>query len=336
MTNAVQNTPVVNNVVSVIAQHRRLLKRLESVQHYLGGIVAGLWLPGIDATFDNPVKKITGRRPVFLTVEVAGEALNFTGAISRLRNDKMVFSPIFAYDVSMPMTPRGGGRVLPANNLVLARRANELLNSLISFGRDVSFGVHTDTQAAVFPEIICDASGTIFEDYTPVLGYRIPNPAKTIKTVTLRKQNPAAKILARHGLETAEGCGPQMLEQLVTEFRAEFVNFSLDVQDIYSALSTPETPFFTITVSFDEAVALEPQAAVNAMRDALPSKYVLDPGYNDLLLAAKHPEKDLRIGRLSALQLFPVETVQSLPDSYAGTVLAPVNWTPKPVINPAE
>jgi hypothetical protein len=336
MTNAVQNTPVVNNVVSVIAQQRRLLKRLESTLHYLDGIVAGLWLPGIDATFDNPVKKITGRRPVFLTVEVAGEKLNFTGAISRLRNDKMVFSPIFAYDVSMPMTSRGGGRVLPANNLVLARRANELLSALSVYGRDVSFGVHTDLQSAIFPEIICDSSGTIFEDYTPVLGYRVANPAKTVKTVTLRRLNPAAKILARHGLETAEGCGPQMLEQLVTEFRAEFSNFSLDVQDIYPALSSPETQFFTITVSFDEAVAFEPQAAVNALRDALPSKYVLDPGYNDLLLAAKHPEKDLRISRFSALQVFPVETVQTLPESYAGTVLAPVNWAPKPVINPAD
>jgi hypothetical protein len=335
MTNAVQSTGV-DNCRSAIAQHYRLLKRLESVRHYLEGVVAGMWLPGIDSTFDSPVRKVTGTRPVFLTVEVAGEALNFTGAISRLRNDKMVFSPIFAYDVSMPMTPRGGGRVLPANNLVLARRANELLGALTVYGRDVSFGVHADLQSAVFPEIICDSRGTIFEDYSPVLGYRVPNPARDISVVPLRKRNPAAKILARHGLETAEGCGQQVLDQLVADFRAEFVGFSLDVNDIYPAFVNPEMLYFTITVSLCEAVILEPQAAVNAMREALPRKYALDPGYNDLLMAAKHPEKDLCISRLSAVQVFPVETVQNLPESYAGTALAPVNWTPKQVINPAE
>ena len=99
MTIAVQeNVSVVNSVRAVCAQQRRLLKRLDTVSHYLGGIVAGLWLPGIDSTFDNPVRKASARRPVFVTLEVLDDGtLNFTGSISRLRDDKFVFTPIFVF-----------------------------------------------------------------------------------------------------------------------------------------------------------------------------------------------------------------------------------------------
>jgi len=36
----------------------------------------------------------------------------------------------------------------------------------------------------------------------------------------------------------------------------------------------------------------------------------------------------LRISRLSAVQLFPMETAYDLPEDYSGTVLTPNNWAP--------
>ena len=303
MTIAVHHPRVVSRGVrSVCAQQLRLLKRLESVQHYLGGIVAGLWLPGIDSTFDDPKKKVTGRRPVFLTLEVADNgSLNFTGAISRLRDDQLVFSPIFSYDVALVYAPRGGGKTLPANNLVLARRANELLSALVAFGRDVSFGTHRELSPAVFPDIVCDANGTIFEDYTPVLGLRVDNPAKAVQTVKLQRYNPASKILARHGREDAKDCPQPQFDQIVAEFRSEFPEVTLELPEILAALSDPSASFFTFTVPFEVALATDPQAAVAAMRAVLPPRYAADAGYHDLLLAAKNTAVELKISRLSAL-----------------------------------
>jgi hypothetical protein len=340
MTTAVQNNvSSFNGVRAVCAQQHRLLQRLASVDHYLGGVVAGMWLPGRDSTFDNPVKKAGGfNRPVFLTLEVADNgSLNFSGAVSRIKNDKFVFSVIFAYDVSMLYTRHGGGRVLPANNIVLARRANDLLNALISFGRDVSFGVQRELSPALFPRIICDSNGVIFEDYTPVLGLELPNPAADVAYVNVSRKNPAAKILARHGLDAIDACDATQREQVIGEFCAEFSDVQVDAATAAAALSSPHTPSFSVSLPLETAVHVAPQDVVDALRLLVLPKYRVDAGYADLLRAAKNPQQKLKISRLSSIQLFPVETVQDLPESYAGAVLAPVDWAPAPsVVRPGD
>ena len=337
MTIAVQQRDTQSQVYSACSQQQRLLRRFESVSHYLGGVVAGMWLPGIDSTFDSPVRRIGGRRPVFLTLEVSDSgSLNFTGAISRFRSDKFVFSPIFAYDVSMPFTRRGGGRVLPANNLILARRANDLLAALISYGRDMAYGVHATLSPPSFPKVICDSSGTLFEDYSPVLGLALPNPARDLASVPVSRPNPTAKILAQHGLETIAGCDPAQLSQIMAEFRAHFPEFEINARDVGTALARPENGF-SFSVPFDTALAHAPQETVNAMRLAISPRYRSDAGYTDLMLAAKNPSDRLYISRLSAIQIFTVDDVQDLPEEYGGTVLAPIDWVPpEPKIAPVD
>lgn len=322
------NTGTAQKVTAVIAQQRRLLKRWENVSHYLDGVLTGMYLPGIDHTFDNPVRRITGRRPPLLTLE--GAALNFTGAISRPQNNKLVYTPIFSYDLMMPYTPRGGGRVLPANNVVLARRANELLAALVAFGVRVSFGVHENLPVFKFPEVVRNEHGKIVaEDYSGVLGFEVENPAKSIETVAVRRTNPAAKILARHGIEFPMSVGSVELDNLVSELRAECGGAEIDWAAAVDALLF-QRDHLAFSLPFDEAVVSAPDAVVAAMRAALPPKYQWEASFNDLLLAAKNPSQPVRISRLSAVQLFPVETVQEMPENYAGTVLSPIDWSPPP------
>lgn len=320
------NTGTAQKVTAVIAQQRRLLTRWENVSHYLAGVCAGMYLPGIDQTFDNPVRRITGRRPPLLTLE--GETLQFTGAISRLHNNKLVYTPIFSYDLTMPFTPRGGGRVLPANNVVLARRANELLAGLVAYGQRISFGMHENLPVFKFPTTARNSAGKIVaEDYSAVLGLELENPAKTLATVTARKPNPAAKILARHGIEFPMSVGTAELDSLVAEFRAEFGGVEIDWSCAVDALLF-QRDYCTFTLPLDEAVVTAPEAVAAAMRSALPPKYQWEASLNDLLTAAKNPQQPLRISRLSAVQLFPIESAQDMPDDYAGTVVLPVDLSP--------
>jgi len=320
------NTGTAQKVTAVIAQQRRLLKRWENVSHYLAGVCAGMYLPGIDQTFDNPVRRITGRRPLLLTLE--GETLNFTGAISRVQNNKLVYTPIFSYDLTMPFTPRGGGRSLPANNIVLARRANELLSRLVAFGQRVSFGVHEDLPAFNFPTVARNEHGKIVaEDYSSVLGLELDNPATALDTITVRKLNPAAKILARHGIEFPMSVGTMELENLVGEFRAEFGGVEIDWAAAVDALLF-QREYCVFSMLLDDAITAAPDAVVSAMRSGMPPKYQWEASFNDLLTAAKNPRQALRISRLSAVQLFPVETVQEMPEDYAGAALSSIDWLP--------
>lgn len=322
------DTIVSDKVASIIAQQRRLLKRFDDVSHYLVGVTAGLYMPGIDQTFDNPIKSLSGhRRPPLLTLEVKDDGLIFTGAISRLRNDKLVYSVIFSYDVSLVYTPRGGGRTLPANNVVLARRANELLGALSAYGRRASFGMHEELEPLRFPRVVVEDGRVVAEDYTPVLGFETDNPTKTIETVSVRRPNPADKILARRGIEYPLGVGQPELEEMVGEFRAEFPEVEIGWTEAVEALLFRRS-HFTFPMPLADAAAYAPEAVVAAMRAELPKKHRWEASFNDLVTAAKNPQDPLRISRLSALQLFPVETAQDLPDYYGGTVLTPNNWAP--------
>lgn len=321
-----------NNAVSgVLAQQRRLLGRLEDVRHYLCGVGAAMYLPGRGCTFDNPVRKIVRqRRPVLLTVEVTDDALLFTGAISRPKAGSLVYSPIFTYDISMLYTPRGGGKVLGANNVVLAKRANDLLGALAAYGRRVSFNMHEDLPPLVFPTVVRDRNWIVAEDYSSVLGYEVDNPIGDIETVSVRAPNPAAKILARHGIDFPLAVGSAELDDLVGEFQAEFAA-TPELEISFAAAAEAllfQKPYIFLEVPTKIALEFAPQTVVAAMRAALPQKFQMEAAYADLLSAAKNPLQSIRVRRLSALQLFPIETAHDMPTDYAGTVLSRVDWAP--------
>lgn len=322
------DSQVSEKVASIIAQQRRLLKRFDDVSHYLTGVSAGLYLPGIDQTFDNPVKPLGKlRRPPLLTLEVKDDSLTFTGAISRPRNGKLAYSVIFSYDISLVYSPRGGGKTLPANNIVLARRANELLSAVVAYGRRVSFDMHEELQPIRFPTAIREDGRIVAEDYSCVLGFEADNPASRIDVVDVRLPNPAEKILARRGIDYPLGVDQPELEDMVVEFKAAVPDFDVEWSAAVEALLFRK-PYFSVKLPRDEATLYAPEAVVLAMRAELPAKYRWEASFNDLLLAAKNPTNPLQISRLSAVQLFPTETAYDLPEDYSGTVLTPNNWAP--------
>lgn len=316
-------------VSTLITEHRKLLRRFNRVSHYVSGVCAGLYLPGVQHTFDVPLRKINGQRPVFVTLEASLTGLSLVGAISRWRAGKLRWQSIFNYDLSIPMTSRGGGRVLSAKNVVIARRGIELLSALVDFAEQVEKNTAEELSPALFPTIVYRHGKLIGEDYSPVLGFEIPNPAVGLEIVMAKRYSAADKVLSRRGLERLEDVPEEMWPVLMAEFRAEYPGLSIAGEVVLEALKT-KNAFVFIPLPADEALAIDPDAVVQAMRDKLPGRFRYEASYKDVLLAAANPSKPMRISRLSALQLFPVETAQDLPDGYAGSVLSPVKMLAYP------
>ena len=332
----VQQDTGVDRVYALMAQQRRLLEKLESVLHYLGGVCVGQWLPGSNRTFDEPVKKVnlTGSRPCFVVCEVQDDGrLSFTGSIPRAFDCRraMRFSTAFAYDITMPFARRGGpaGLSLPANNVVLAGRAVAFLQRLLGVGRAIGFNTDAGISQPRFPLPVFNRRGVVVEeDYTPVLGLEIENPTAGIRSVPIRLPNPTSAILARRGLNDVTDSNYQTLLELVAEFRAAFPGYDIPPDTIANAFNSSPA-YFEFQAEFETALTLSPLSVVGAVRAALPLKYMLDASYSDLLRAAHHPDQPVRISRLSAMQVFSADEAQELPAGYCGNVLAPVNWAPR-------
>jgi hypothetical protein len=188
--------------------------------------------------------------------------------------------------------------------------------------------MHENLSTFNFPTPVRNERGNIVaEDYSGVLGFELDNPAKNLGTVAIRKVNPAAKLLARHGVEFPMSLSATELEELVVEFRAEFGGVEIEWAAVVDALLF-QRDYCSFGLPLDEAIVGSPESVVGAMRAALPPKYQWEASFNDLLLAARNPEQPVRISRLSAVQVFPVETIYDMPEDYAGTVLSPVDWAP--------
>lgn len=314
-----------NQVAVIITAHRKLLRQYNRISYYVTGLAAGLYLPGVNQTFDVPTRKITGKRPVFVTLEATPNGLMLVGAISRLRAGKMHWQTIFDYDLSIPMSPRGGGRVLSAKNIVVARRGLELLATLVDYAHAVARNEAGELQPAIFPEIVHRNGRIVAEDYSPVLGFSVPNPAADMGEVTVRRFNVAGKVLARRGVNALEELPEELWPVVMAEFRAEYPDVSLDAAIVLDALRT-QSEWIHFPMLMEDALAVAPESVVQAIREALSGRFKFEASHKDVLVAAANPRQPLRISRLSAVQLFPVESVQELPEGYTGSVLATVKF----------
>jgi hypothetical protein len=313
-------------VAGVIGAHRRVVKRLADVQHYLGGICAGMYLPGRGQNFINPVRPLSAAsRPVFVTLEVTPELeFRFSGAIARRRRDKMVWAPIFSYDALAPMAASGIGRGVPAANIVLARRCVELLTELAGYGRRVSFNMAEALEPACFPSVVREPNGFITgEDYSAVLGLRVDNPAFSLagNDIQVNLPNPAEKILTRMGVEFPLGMPSHDLEEAVASLRADIPEgISLSWSDAVEALLF-RRPYISVAVPYAAALQMVPDQVVASLRKQLPAGIKMEATYSDIHAAALDPAAELSLSRLSRIQLFDSESLADMPDDYAGNVL---------------
>ena len=315
---------------------RKLLKRYNALNYYVTGCAAGLYLPGVGETFDVPIRKVlvTVTRPVFVVLESKPDCLILSGAISRPAGNNLQWRTIFDYDFTIPMTSRGGGHVLSAKNAVIARVGLELLRSLLQYAEAVKENTAGELAPAVFPTILRRDDGNVVgECYKPVLGLPVENPAASIEEVTARRYNAAGKVLARRGAVRLSEIPEEQWPIVMAEFRAEYPDVSLPADVVLEALQDQQD-WIHFPLPLDEALSVSPDAVVQTMRENLCNRFRYEASHKDVLLAASNPQDALRISRLSAIQVFPVETAQELPEWYTGAVLPDVKMISPTAIVP--
>lgn len=181
----------------------------------------------------------------------------------------------------------------------------------------------------------------LVEDFSPVLGVRERNPAKDIKTIEIRLvNNPAGKILARHGIENPETVSSDVFDQLSAEFTAEVNSVfqqpvTLTESVICEALLEPTKPV-PVTMSLEQAIAEgQGHAVANAMRQVSNKRINKEATESELLAAARDITQPLVLNRLSTVQVNTVSAWQELPPQYSGSILAPIDWVPRHALNAA-
>lgn len=320
-----------SRAAAVIRQQRKLLSRFNTVMQYLDGVGAAMWLPGVGQTFEPPVRATQGFaargvRPVLLTLEVRDDVLALTGAVSRLRNGKMHYERIFDYDFNLVMRPRGGKRVLPANNCVLARRANELLAALVNCGRDIAGGSNPEIARLQFPDLRRDANrggSIVAEDYSALLGMEIANPLAETDGLEMTVENPAARVFARAGLsrEDFERVDQGTVDGIIAEFRGMIgaqVSAHVADEDVCAAFVAPHLPL-CVRMAVTDALDVDENAVATLMRNMLPFKWRAVATRAELLRAARDMTPHMKLMRLSKVQLFDAYLSTELPEGFSGT-----------------
>lgn len=382
------------NQVDLVNQQVSELKRFSKVAHVLRGVVGLLWLPGLQSRFDGPRRvaqpprsdRGPAARPIAVTMEVTpASGLTLAGAISRPRDEKLVYSTIFRYEFTQPMVRGATGEVLSPDNAVLARRALGLLRSLVRFGERRLFqprsaylnparhpvflvpfidgqekidedklerftkGMHPHlvesyrerlreemcdrltlpgsalVNAAIVPdaaiaEVLNRQDG--YEDFAPVLGVPHWNPVEGLHEMP----NPAAVLLAQHGVQDLEAVSPETLDALAADFRGAVpLGERLLDDEIYDALVNPKAP---VRCAAGVAGLDERRVAMAMRRAAHGTRAAWEATDEDFLRAARWPNEPLYLSRLSVTQLVEAEELMQLPAPYAGHFLPPLDWQP--------
>jgi len=182
-----------------------------------------------------------------------------------------------------------------------------------------------DDAKAVSTAVKHDAA---IEDFSPVLGDLDRNPFGSVGDITVSLPNPAGKILARHGLETAEGMPQWIVDDILRGMYAELGDIQPAEDEMCDALISPDQ---TLEVTIDIKTAIEkmPSAAASFLRAQAPKRAQREATDEELFTAAMFPDKPLVLSRLSAIQVSRASEWQNTPLPYRGELLAPVEFVPK-------
>lgn len=182
-----------------------------------------------------------------------------------------------------------------------------------------------DAKAAAAAAVKHDAA---IEDFSPVLGDLDRNPFGSVSDIKVSLPNPAGKILARHGLETAEGMPQWILDDILRGMYAEVGDLKPSESEMCDALLSPEQ-LLEVTIDIKTAIEKMPAAAANYLRWQAPKRAQREATDEELFTAALFPDKPLVLSRLSAIQVSLAADWQNTPFPYRGELLAPVEFVPK-------
>jgi len=166
------------------------------------------------------------------------------------------------------------------------------------------------------------------EDFSPVLGDMDRNPFGTVRDITVSLPNPAGKILARNGLDSAEGMPQFVVDDLLREMYAELGELKPAEDEMCDALISPDQPL-EVKIDIKTAIEQMPSAAANYLRFHASKRAQREATDEELFTAAMFPAKPLVLSRLSAIQVNWAAEWQNTPFPYRGELLAPVEFVPK-------
>ena len=186
--------------------------------------------------------------------------------------------------------------------------------------------------ASILPDsVLADgiSNNLVVEDYSPVLGaVDRPLELSLADDVEIDVPNPAAKILARRGIDDVENVAQWVLDELTTEFRAELPEYSLSEESVCGALLDTDAPV-TVAVDIKTALLHHPAKAAVELRRLASGRAQREATDQELLAAALSPGQPVVLNRLSKIQVNTTDAWQdSMPSWSAGDFLAPVNWQP--------
>jgi len=185
--------------------------------------------------------------------------------------------------------------------------------------------------AALPDELLADgiSNNLVVEDYSPVLGaVDRPLDIGAADDVEIELPNPAAKILARRGIDDVENVAQWVLDEMSVEFRAALPDYALSEESVCDAFLDTDSSV-TVAVDIKTAIVSHPQAAAVQLRRVASGRAQREATDQELLAAALSPGQPVILNRLSKIQVNTVDAWQeSMPAWYGGDFLAPVNWKP--------
>ena len=312
----------------------KMVQQLDRIGHLVEGLAAVSWLPGEGRNFDDPTRYgLDEVRPLALVLETtANGGLTFSIAISRPHNGRLVFVTHGKWDFRAPIVPGGRMQQMDLNNpqhRLNAKRAIDALHKVLDYGFAVKRGEAAALAQPQWPSVLTMPNGRFVEDYTPVLGAQDRNPLSAVSSMEVRIPNPAAKILARRGLESAAQAekDPALFEELAAEIRSSAPDMEFSESAVCEALLDPDAPV-SVSVDIKAAINTRPADAAQYLRRQVSRRVASEATDQELIVAALNPDQPLVLKRLSAVQLCDIADWQDMPAPYAGALLAPLDWTP--------
>lgn len=311
-----------------------MVQQFDRVGHLAEGLAAVSWLPGKNKNFEDPIRYGYDEvRPLALVLETtANGGLTFSIAISRPRKGRLVFVTHGKWDFRAPIIPGGRQQQMDLSNpqhRLNAKRAIDALHKVLDYGFAVKRGEAPALAQPRWPDVLTLPNGRFVEDYAPVLGAEDRNALGDAASIMVRIPNPAAKILARRGLESVEQAerDPALFEELAAEIRSSAPDMELSESAVCEALLDPSSAV-TVSVDIKTAAATRPADAAAYLRGQVSRRAANAATDHELLIAALNPDQPLVMKRLSAVQLCDIADWQDMPEPYAGAILAPVDWKP--------